>query len=421
MIHPTQNKFLEEDITDPGKDIEDLGMKQGILRHYQYVKINDYFFCLQQNPAVLAWILFFKREDLIAIQPWLKKNYPRWKMIYFRYQWKIFKRDLITLIVFVQYKLSLRNVDLVHLPVYGQFGMAVHKGYKIFNLRSGVVTKIFDSDVNKLSILNEIERMKRVSQINFAPSLRIWDIDERWYQEDYIRGHIASAHRSADSAAFLKAFCREAVPCMNSLILFKRPSTKDLAVYLEELIGILEVSRLSRQSLDLKEANTFRNFVHSTVELLNAEGKIPVYLVFSHGDFCPANFLSTKDGIRIVDWETAGDRSLLFDFYSYFFYRATSNKLPVVKLVSEINEALPIFVSGLSLKAPEITENLSASVKIYRRLFYIEYLSKLVERDLTDNILNMTDYILRYIEAFSHYEEILNTDVTTFSNKTATV
>ena len=379
-------------------------MKSGISRQYSYVKIDDYYFCLQQNPVVLAWILFFKREDLISIQPWLKKNFPRWSTIYFRYQWKIFKRDLITLIVFVRYKLSLRNADPVHLPVYGQFGMAVHKGYKIFNLRSGVVTKIFDSDVNKSSILNEIERMKKVSQIDFAPSLRRWDTDERCYEEDYVNGTVASAHRSADSAALLKAFYREAAPCINSLILFEKPVTKNLKEYIIELTGSLKFSKSSGKELNVNEVDKFNDFVNSIIEKLNAERDHPVYLVFSHGDFCPANILSTKDGIRIVDWETAGYRSLLFDFYSYFFYRPVNIKISVEKMSAELNQALPVFISGLDLKSTDVPLHLAVSEDVYRRLYYLEYLSKLVERMLTDNRLDIMDYIIRYIEAFSHYE-----------------
>jgi len=282
--------------------------------------------------------------------------------------------------------------------------MAVHKGYKIFNIRSRVVTKIFDSDVNKSSILNEIERMKKVSQIGFAPSLRRCDTDERCYEEDYVRGTVASAHRSADSAALLKAFYREAVPCMNSLILFEKPVTKNLKEYINELMSGLKFTKSSGKELDVNEVDKINDFVNSIIEKLNAEGNHPVHLVFSHGDFCPANILSTKDGIRIVDWETAGYRSLLFDFYSYFFYRPVNIKISVEKMSAELNQALPVFISGLDLKVTDVPAHLSVSEDVYRRLYYLEYLCKLMERMLTDNRLNIMDYIIRYIEAFSHYE-----------------
>jgi hypothetical protein len=389
-------------------------MKSGKSHKYQYVLIGDYFFCLQQNPAVLAWILFFKRNDLIAIQPWLKKYFPQLNMNYVRYQWKIAKRNLITLIYFFLCRFGMRNPETVDLPVFGQFGMPVHKGYKVFNLRNGVVSKVFDPDVSTSSILSEIEQLRMVSQIDFAPTLLRWDIDERWYHEDYIRGNIAIAHRSDDSSTLLNAFYQEAVPCLKSLILFQPLSVKELSVYLEELVGFLEGNSLSRNKLTEQENQIFRNFVHSTAEQLKAEEDRAVHLVFSHGDFCPANLLSAKDGLRIVDWESIGYRSLLFDFYSYFFYRPVSPKLPVDKMALEINEALPYFISGLSLHTPHITEHLLASMKIYRQLYYIERLYMLVERDSSDSRLDMKSYIFRYIDAYSGCEEILNTSPITY-------
>lgn len=363
------------------------------------MKINDYYFCLQQNPAVFAWILFFKSDDLITIQPWLKKDIPRWTKTYFQYHWNLFKRNLFNLIIFLQCRLGLRHLDTLQLPVYGHFGMHVHKGYKIFNLYSGVVTKIFDPDVNALSIINEIDHLKIISQINFAPSLRRWDSGERWYEEDYMRGAVASKHRATDSDTFLKAFYQEAAPCMKSLILFKPLVTKDPQTYLDELIEVLDISRVPEWNANSTEADTIVNFINLTVKCLKSEGSQPIDLVFTHGDFCPANILSTKDGIRIIDWETAGYRSLLFDFYSYFFYRPVNiNNISVEQMASEIHQSLPIFITGLDRK-------LTISDSVYRRLFYLEYVFKLVERLCTDKRLNIMDFIMRYINAFSLFDQ----------------
>jgi len=381
-------------------------MKSGTSLQYKYVSINNYYFPLRQNIAFFAWMLFFRKNALITIQPWRKKNIPLWKRLCSRYYWHIIKHNLINIILFVQCRLGLRNLETVQLPVYGHFGIHVHKGYKIFNLYSNTVTKIFDTDVSRSSIMQEIERLKKVSQIPFAPSLRKWDINERWYQEDYIWSNIATTHRSPDSDLFLKAFYWEAMPCMNSLILFLPPQTKNLGRYLREIMGILEKSEFLREKVVLKEAVMFNKFLHTTVERLNAVVDCPVHLVLSHGDFCPANFLNSKDGLKIIDWESTEPRSLLFDFYSYFFYRPVSRKFPVAQMVSEVNEALPYFISQLSLMSPDITDNLLASVKTYRHLYYIERLCMLVERGLTDKYLNMKDYIFRYIKAFQTYEDI---------------
>jgi hypothetical protein len=271
-----------------------------------------------------------------------------------------------------------------------------------------VVSKVFDHDVSTSSILSEIEQLKSVTQIDFAPTLLRWNIDQRWYEEVYMRSSIATAHRSSDSAIFLEAFYKEAGPCMKSLMEWKPPVRKDLTQYLEELRGILGTGMLSEESRDVKEGNTLRNFVHSTVEQLKTEGRGPVNLVFTHGDFCMANLLRTKEGLRMVDWETAGYRSVLFDFYSYFFHRPVSNLLTVDQMALEIREALPVFISHISMKASDVSDNLSALVNTYRRLYYLEYLGKLVQRSRTDDRLDIAGFIAGYINAFTAYEEILD-------------
>jgi len=383
-------------------------MKSGRSRQYQYIKLDHYYFCLQQNPTVFAWLLFCKREDLITVQPWLKKNLARWTLTYFQYHWRMFKRNVWHLLIFIQCRFGLRDkVQTLQLPVYGQFGMAVHKGYKIFNLRSGVATKIFDSDVNQSCILREIEQLKKVSQIDFAPSLTRWDIAERWYQEEYIRSNIPLAHRSADSVTFLKAFHQEAVPCLNILMAFQPPEAKDLMVHLKELTGIPEVSRLLTEELTGSEFKKIKSFLDSMVECLSVEGNIPVYLVFTHGDFCPANMLNTSHGIKFIDWESAGYRSALFDFYSYFFYRIVSSKYSVDRVASEINEGLPNFISNLAMKMPQMAHSLSHFEKVYRWMYFVEEVCKGLVRERTDKNLNILEDILGYIKAFTQYEELL--------------
>jgi thiamine kinase-like enzyme len=269
-----------------------------------------------------------------------------------------------------------------------------------------VVTKIFDPDVNQSSILREIEQLKKISQIDFAPSLTKCDTAGRWYEEEYIRSTIPSAHRSTDSSTLLKAFHDEAMPCLQTLMAFQSPEVKDLMVYLEELIEIPEVRRLSTEELPGSEFETIKSFLNDMVGRLREKGNIPIYLVFTHGDFCPANMLSTKRGIKFIDWESAKARSALFDCYSYFFYRIVSSRHSVDRVVSEINEGLPDFISGLMIKMPEMAHSLSQFEKIYRWMYYVEEVCKGLERERTDKNLDILADILGYIEAFTRYEEV---------------
>ena len=383
----------------------------------QYIKIENKgrrFFCLQQNPAVLAWILYCKNDTLrpvIKPSPDIKKLSAR-LVRWFRNNYKFFRKNLRILIIFVCYKYQLRRIDsVIELPFYGQICVPVHKGYKIFDLRRGVVAKVYDLDVNTSSILGEIEQLKKVSKIDFAPSLKRWNIEERWYEEDYVSGTLDAPYKPPDSATILKKLCNGLVQHINSLILFQPSIIKNAEEYINEIIEISEVGRLSGQKLKVREYDKIKRFVDSVVERLCAEGNYPVQLVFSHGDFCPANMLMTRHGIRIVDWESAMYRSTLFDFYSYFFYRPVCRNVPVDTIVSEINEALPFFISELAKKAPDISHSLLSLEKVYRWLYYLERICMLMEREITDTNLNIVDYISQYIDAFSRYEEILSGNI----------
>jgi len=387
-------------------------VKRDQSRTFQYINIGGdgrRYFCLQQNLLIFAWLLYFKKDTLSLIfSPWFKSPLQRWSFGYCRDCCLHFLSTLKTLIFFICRRRNLRTIDtVVELPLYGQICIPVHKGYKIFDLRRGVVAKVFDLDVKTSSILTEIEGLKKVSPIDFAPSLKRWNIEERWYEEDYVSSTSnESSHKLPDSAIFLKKFHYDIVPRLDSLMLWQKPMTNNSIEYTKEIMEIIEVSGLSRRESTVREFNTIRSFLDSVIKRLRVKGNCDVQLVFTHGDFCPANMLNTRHGIRLVDWESSKYRSALFDFYSYFFYRPVNRKIPVTQLVSEINEALPCVISSLAKKTPTIANSLRQLEKVYLWIYYIEEICKGVEREMTDKNLNIVEDILHYIEAFNRYEEI---------------
>ena len=112
------------------------------------------------------------------------------------------------------------------------------------------------------------------------------------------------------------------------------------------------MSGISRKASTSSEFKKIGYFLDSIVHRLRTEGNCSVYLSLTHGDFCPANMLNTQYGMKVIDWEGVAERSVLFDFYSYFFYRSVCRTVPVITLDSEINEVLPFFLSSVSEKAP---------------------------------------------------------------------
>jgi thiamine kinase-like enzyme len=379
-------------------------------RKYQYVKIGDRYFCLQQNLAVLAWILFIKKAFLrFSFGPFLKKKSQRLKAQLY-HDYKLFKYKFKVSILFLLYKHNLRNgASIIELPIYGQMCIPTHKGYKIIDYYRGRVTKIFNPDVDVSSISNEIEKLRKLSRIDFAPSIKRWNIKERWYEEDYIDGTMDSPYVPPNSSELLKKFHSGIALCIDSLIFSYPQITKNVSEYLKEFIEILEYDTLSNQGLTKGEIDKIKNFFNPIIkQLRNKASHLVFYFVWTHGDFCSSNMMNTKYGIRVLDWEEAMYRSTLFDFYSYFFHRTVSRKLPIEEVVSDIKEVLPIVISRFASKAPDISKSLLTLEDTYRYLYYIERICMLIERITTDSREIFKGYIFRSIEAFTRYEEILS-------------
>ena len=300
-----------------------------------------------------------------------------------------------------------KSEGVVALPVYGQMCLPVHKGYKVFDWYRKAVIKVFDLDVDSSHILREIELLQHVSKFDFAPSIRKWNVEKRWYEEDFQLGTLDASYAPyppMDSQTVLTKFQDHLVHTLNSLILSQEPKVTNAVAYVTDLINFLNFSSFAKQESTVQEYTRVANFVDFIVGQFQGERDNPILLVFTHGDFVAANMVNTTHGMKIIDWENAGYRSALFDFYSYFFHRGAFNKIPVSLLVSELKEALSIQISGLAKHALEVSHSLKTLEKVYRWTFYIEMICKFVERHQTDKNLDIMKYLQQYLSVFIRYE-----------------
>ena len=58
-------------------------------------------------------------------------------------------------------------------------------------------------------------------------------------------------------------------------------------------------------------------------------------------------------------------------------------------LATELNEALPLFITNLDEKAPHISKSFIQLKNVYRWIYYVEQICKEVEREATDKNLNI--------------------------------
>jgi hypothetical protein len=357
-----------------------------VSAQYQYVKINRLYFCLQQNPVALAWLL--AKSDSLRLRP---LGLGR-------------KKAIGAVSTLVQHQLHLRSSGAVlELPVYGNLCLPVHRGYKAFDFRRKTVVRIFARNVDAAIVASEIEGVRKASLLDFAPTVRRWSIEERWYEEDLVVGYPGCSSSWPEAAALLKMYYQDVEPCIERMIVHQAPLSTNLGEYVDKNTAILGDVGLSKRGLDASKVDSIRSFVGSVAERLLLEGSRQIDLVFSHGDFSLVNILRTRDGITVIDWESARRRSTLFDLYNYFFTELYYKRV-TTDLVSEIQEVISSLQSRLALKAPDIARTLPALAQVYRQLYYFERVLMLLERELTDKLL---DVIRRSIDVFNHYEEAI--------------
>lgn len=379
---------------------------------FPYIKLEaekNRFFCVQQRLGMVGWILFFKKTILrpvIRTQP--KRFSLKVGKDWVRRQYGLLIRNIRILLHFAIYrKRGWGSGFQLELPCFGHLCVPVHQGHKIFDLRRSVVIKVFEQDVHPSLIVHEIETVQHISHIDFAPTMCKWNLEERWYEEEYLTGSLDSSHNPMDTETLLTKFRDDVVHKLNALILFQDPTIKNAVTYIHDITQKIYSSRLSKQEATVGEFRRIAHFINAILDQLRRIDGDSIFLVFTHGDFAPANMLNTPQGLKIIDWENSGYRSALFDFYCYFFYRSANRAVPIATLRGELQEAFPLFMGELAKTARDVSQSVRQDEHLYRWIFYIEMLCRLVEREVSDKNLEVMSFITQYLKSFTAYEEML--------------
>jgi thiamine kinase-like enzyme len=357
------------------------------IQNYKYVKIErNIYSCLDQNPLIMGWLLYVKGKPIEFRQRGLIGTL------------KSLRRILAFVKKHVECKHLLNNVPVLELPFFGNLCMEIGRGYKVFDLRRGIVTKIFKTEIDEASVASEISSVRETGRYNFAPSVHNWDIKKRCYQEDYVNGYRLT---STDSTVILNTYYRFVASQIENMILSRRPQQTNLSAYINRTADIFS-HRLAAVDLNAQKVSKIKNFIYSAREKLSANGNFMINLGLSHGDFGHNHVVCTKQGTKIIDWEYYGNRSILFDFFNCFFVQLFL-KNTIHGIVQEINKALLFLSERLGTKMPELTNDLVPLAEIYRWVFYIERVCSTLElHGLRAGAME------RWIEVFEQYERKLS-------------
>jgi len=287
-------------------------------------------------------------------------------------------------------------------PVFGHIAMRVHRGYKFFDFNQGVVTKLFNCNGETDKAAAEVAASRTASAISAAPRFIAADEDLRWFSEELIRGRHATSLVSRASSDYLKYY-GDIEECLVELALSQDP----IRVRVDDHVGRVSSyefqGRWKKAGCASSDIARVTDYIERVGGLLHAHcGAMEVELVPTHGDFSLVNAILTKQGLRFIDWEGIGPGILYSDLYNLMFaeryYGRTS-----ANFVAEVQAILRQFREAISRRAPVLRQVAHQDEDVLRRLYYLERVRLLVDREVTENLVRV---VTKSIGVFDEFDSL---------------
>ncbi len=351
---------------------------------YQYIKRGRLYVCVQQNIISLVWKILVRNRalGLPAIGVTRSKGMNLIKSL-------------------IRHRLNMNSGStVIELPIQGNLALDVHQGSKIFMFNEMKVAKVIAPEMSASALAQEMDSVRTAGKLETAPTIYQYDYEGRWYIEDYVPGEFLYIAHKSSSEKIYKTYEKEIIECLITMTLAQPLIRVTLKAYVQKLVTNILEEKLSRLNLNQQGQTTIQEFIRSVESELQRHANQEIDLIFSHGDFSLQNILKTRGKLKVIDWEGVQSRSILYDFYNFFMTELYYERSET-DLVTEIDTAQSKLQSQLAMQEISRIKNIKLSDPLYLRLFFLERILMLLERDSTERNLNV---LMRSIEIFSGYE-----------------
>ena len=348
---------------------------------HPFVAVAGHYFCADCHPlSFIRLFIFHYRKlhlDAFGIQ---RKQIPH----------------LLKAVREFRSQKAVTATETIGLPVFGHLCIPVHHGYKVFDLSRMTVTKYFPDNIDENVIQTEIGRVRETSVLPFAPQLIDIDPGGRWYRESFIPGGRSSKQATSDPVAQFQ----ETVGGYLATIVCVRPGQTTTVGALLRSLGNRLVDNIDTRVEDKALSQLIREFTDRIIARLDSSRELPIRIAFTHGDFSFVNFIHGLNGITVIDWEGADNRSLLHDLYNYFFTERYYDRCHLIDQ-NTFADAIDHFSRCLAAESMHAIDTQNLKADVYRLLYYLERLQMLTEREASPGQRNV---ILKTIAIFDQYE-----------------
>ena len=289
----------------------------------------------------------------------------------------------------------------LYLPVFGHLAKQVHRGFKVFNFTQAEVTKVFDQNVSMQEAEAEVAACQTASAVSAAPQYLMSDPHTAWFREEYICGTHATDIVSPRSSDYL-SFYEDVEGCLIELVRCQGPVPVDASAHIDRLADEIYRDRWLDAGTSLEHVDRITTYLGGLrAWLIGNAGPGALQLILTHGDFSLVNAISTERGLRFIDWEGIGAGSLYSDLFNFMFtehyYGRTSSNF-----TTEVGSIFSKFRDAILSGYPQMSDAASLPPVFSRRLFYLERLRLLLDREVSTNLLGV---ICKSIAIFEDFDK----------------
>lgn len=220
--------------------------------------------------------------------------------------------DLYITAMFLLPDLLCNKVMLTEYPMLDRYIFIEpgNKKVKIINYHDLTITNIVKKGFHSEWIQNEIE-MRSTSNKSYVFPLEKTD---EGYKEALVNGYSYTRLRKTEQRAFANQ-----VDAIIQDYSKKKHEKLPANQYLKKLIGQLNI-KIEQNNLEVN--SPYYPKLMRAMEILSDKiSDSEIELVFSHGDLQPGNFFysNTEQKMYLVDWETWGKRSSIYDLMLFYY------------------------------------------------------------------------------------------------------
>ena len=189
-----------------------------------------------------------------------------------------------------------------------------HSGYKLFDLQRREITKY--GTINVVYFQRDLRNRQLAAKLKLDTPLIAYDQKEGWYKERLIEG---ATLQTANLQQLINQFDEHCLPLLQQLASAAAPEQPSLAAYRETLAQAISTGLKNFHSSTACKAQIIEieDFSSAALTKLTTSKSQSVTTIMSHGDFHTGNIMCGPRR-QLIDWETLGRRSALYDLFCLF-------------------------------------------------------------------------------------------------------